>query len=365
MSELKTVFITGATGLLGSYLLKILLCGNYRVYVLSRSKDNKNCEERIMDALRFWDGGKLDLEYLKNLRIIEGDIVYPDLGINSREKLEELISEVQVIVHSAASTEIKMPLDDIRKINVEGTVNVLDFALKCRKEGGKIKKINHISTAYVVGTKKNIDFTEDMLDISQCFYNTYEQSKYEAEKLVNKYRHLGLNISIFRPSMIIGDSRDGRATDFRLFYTPLRFFSRGTFVDFPANSSTYQNLINVDMVAEGIYLLLEREEQRTYHLTAPRGVSIGNLDVIADYFGFKLPNFIPLEQFDFQKLTPVQNLLVEPYYPYFNYTVKFASAETQSVLKEYNFAIPEIDNDNLLRNMAYCEKRGFIKREKK
>ena len=51
----KTIFLTGATGLVGSYLLNILLQKGDKVYVLARSKDNKNSRDRVMDILKFWD----------------------------------------------------------------------------------------------------------------------------------------------------------------------------------------------------------------------------------------------------------------------------------------------------------------------
>lgn len=55
MDKQKTVLLTGATGLVGSYLLKILLENDYKVYVLARSKDNKNARDRVIDVLKFWD----------------------------------------------------------------------------------------------------------------------------------------------------------------------------------------------------------------------------------------------------------------------------------------------------------------------
>jgi thioester reductase-like protein len=361
---MKTVFLTGGTGLVGSYLLKILLENKYQVYVLARSKDSHSARDRVVDSLKFWDDVVVDNNSLKNLKVIEGDIVYPDLGIKSKKDIEALISEAEIIFHSAAVVELRTPLDMIRRINVEGTRNVLDFALLCQKRG-KLKKINHISTAYVVGAKNRIQFSEDMLELGQGFHNTYEQTKYEAEVLAKEYLNKDLNISIFRPGMVMGDSKEGKTNNFRLFYQPLHFFSKEIYDVFPVDPECIHNLINVDTVARAIFLLGERKEQRVYNITSPKDAAIPYcLGLAAKYFGFKLPKFISLEEFALEKLTPAQKALSEPYIPYFNSTIVFQSQKTQDTLKEYGFKYPAIDEKNILINFAYCDKKGFIKRRK-
>ena len=76
----------------------------------------------------------------------------------------------------AAITDLNWPLEEVRNINVHGTKSVLDFAVLCKKDGS-LKKVNHISTVYVVGAKR-CKFKESDLDVSQKFNNTYEQTKY-------------------------------------------------------------------------------------------------------------------------------------------------------------------------------------------
>lgn len=165
--------------------------------------------------------------------------------------------------------------------------------------------------------------------------------------------------------MIIGDSKEGKSTDFRLFYTPLRFFSQEIFSEFPADMDCCQNVINVDTVANAILLLGEKAEEKVYHLVSPACESIGFLlDLASDYFGFSLPNFVPADKFDIRKLTPVQRIMAEPYMPYFNYTARFISDQTQRVLAGYNFIWPAINKENLTKSLSYCEKRRFIKKRR-
>lgn len=354
----KIIFLTGATGLVGSYLLKLLVENGYFVYVLTRSKTDKTAEKRVLDILEFWNEEPLPACKRKQLKIIEGDITFPNLGISQRDR-EELASETEIIYHSAALAELALPLEKIRKINVEGTRNVLDFALKCRA-GGKFEKVNHISTAYVVGTK-NIEFSEGMLELGQGFNNTYEQSKYEAELLVKEYLKKDLSVSVFRPSMIMGHSKSGKTTSFRLFYHPLHFFSKKIYTRFPANPSCIQNLINVDTVAKAMLLLGEEQEPAVYHLSSPTDTSISwCFNLAAEYFGFKIPEFVSIENFDFSKWTPAQKLLANSYIPYFNYNAIFLSKETRKKLKKYYFNYPEINQPNLFKSFDFCCKKKFI-----
>ena len=362
MEENKIALLTGSTGFLGSFLAKELLDKNYFLYLLARPKKNKSAFERVIESLKFVYEDEWTDKLLSRIKVISGDITQDNLGIHSKKEIEELIKEVEIIFHSAALAELRVPLEKIRKINVEGTRNILKFALKC-KEKGRLKKVNHISTAYVVG-KKITNFSEDMLDLGQEFNNTYEQSKFEAELLINEFREKGLKISIFRPSIIMGDSKTGKTNNFRMFYQPLHFFSLEIYKRFPANLKCAQNLINIDTVAKAVSILGEIEENSTYHIVSPEDTSVEFfMKLVSEYFGVELPEFIPVEEFDFNEWTSAQKTLAEPYIPYFNFKTKFLSQKTQQLLEEYDFTYPKIDENNLFNIFEYCCKRNFIKRK--
>jgi long-chain acyl-CoA synthetase len=358
MNKTKTIFLTGGTGFLASLLAKRFLETGNKVFALSRAKGSKTSRDRVIDMIRFWDEG-FPQKFLQNLEIVEGDIVYPGMGVNDKKIKEKLLAETEIIFHSAALAELRRPLDFIRKINLEGTRNVFDFALNCRV----LEKVNHISTAYVLGDKDNIDFTEDMLELGQGFHNTYEQTKYEAELLAKEYRLKGLNISIFRPSMVMGSSIDGRTNNFRLFYEPLHFMSLNLYKEFPVTPEAVQNLVHVDPVVEGMFLLADRKEQAAYHLAAPNHMVMGPfLKLASDYFGFKLPKLVPLDKFDFSQWTPVQKELSRPFIPYFNRQAKVSCVKTNEILKTLNYALPQVTEQTLTNVFEYCYKKNFIKR---
>jgi len=178
MSNKKpTIFLTGATGLIGSYLLKILLENNHKIYVLARSKKNKSAKERVTDSVQFWE----DKISTNNLTVLEGDITQENLGLDKASQ-NILSNEVEEIFHCAASITFNLPLEEARKINVGGVKNVLDLAFAWNHTG-KLQKVNHTSTAYVCGDYEGV-FREDDLELGQGFISTYEQAKFEAERLI-------------------------------------------------------------------------------------------------------------------------------------------------------------------------------------
>jgi len=359
---MKNIFITGATGFLGSYLLKRILDDNDTfVNILARSKKSVPAKERIEKVLEYFYGKDAYDDILKRIRIIDGAIDRTFFGMDPETK-KLLISEVDEIYHSAAIAEFRVPLEVIRKTNVEGTRNVLEFAMECNRKG-RLRKLNHVSTTYLAGDRKGV-FYENELDVGQKFNNTYEQSKFEAELLVREYMKKGLNVTIFRPSILTGDSITGKTSNFKMLYQPLRFFAAELFDAIPANRAALENLIAVDSAAEAIHVIAKdlASGGNTYHVANPEIVTAGHfVDVASDFFGFKKPEFIPVEKFDQKALSDVQRLLLDPFVPYFNYTLSFDVSNLNSMLKKKRIDISQISDAFLSNIFKFCADSGFIK----
>ncbi len=359
---MKNIFFTGATGFLGSYILReFLLKEDIKPILLIRSKVGQSAIPRAEKILRyFFDKDKSKI-ILKRIKIVEGEIDKPNLGINDKVR-EELIDTIDEIYHSAAIAEFRVPLDVIRKSNVKGTKNILDLASECKNKG-RLKRVNHISTTYVVGTKTGT-FYETDLDVGQKFNNTYEQSKFEAELLVQKYRKRGLDITIFRPSILTGDYARGRTSNFKMLYKPLHFFSEELFDAVPGERAAQENLVPVDSAAKAIYLIANenRSTNKTYHISNITTVELGHfIDMASSFFGFKKPELIPLKYFDIDSLTYVQRRLIEPYIPYFHYGTHFDSKNANIILSRKKFRCPAIDDSFLIKLFEFCVESGFIK----
>lgn len=359
----KTVLLTGAAGFLGSYLTKVLLENNNTVYAPVRPAGGLDPQARMHASLGFW-GVEKGSALLGELKVFDGDIAYPGIGIKNKKQKDAVITDVDIVYHSAALARLDLPYEPIAAVNINGTKNLLELCLEIAHS--RRLKVNHISTAYVAGKQSKNVFDETMLDVGQGFNNTYEQTKFEAEKLALSYSGKGLDISVFRPSMVMGDSLEGKTNNFKLFYEPMHFFYKKIFDSFPADPHCTQNLINIDTVGRALFELGDVEGGATYHLTSPSGIMIGPfMRSVSEYFGFGMPVFVPIGKFDFASWTPAQKRLGGIFAPYFNSDISFSSSRTQAALKKQGGrAFPEIDGGNLNRIFEYCDKKGYIKKDK-
>lgn len=362
MPEKKTVFITGATGLLGSYLLKILLENGYKVYALARNKGNKTAKDRVLDVLRFWDDKILN-ENLSKLAVLTGDITHENLGLDNRT-ISLLKNEIDEIFHCAAITEFNAALAELRRVNVQGTKNLLDFFGKTYSSK-ILKGINYISTAFVCGTFDG-SFAEKDFNLNQRFNNNYEQSKFEAENIARQYLKSGLPIRIFRPPILIGEYFSGKTTEFKMFYEPLRLFSLEIFEEVPLDTRTFLNLMPVDLVAKAIYILSIHEDiGKVYHITSPNAFAIDHIvSQSSIFFNFIKPRYIELQKYKAKNVSPTAKKILETYIPYFNFIALFDCSMTQKILKKYNFEYPPIDDDFLQRIFTFCNHKRFIRIKK-
>jgi len=357
------IFLTGATGSLGSFLVKELLDKGYRLSVLVRGRQRLSAADRFRAAVEFVYRDEWDLDFISDrVTVVEGEITQPGLGIPPTE-MERLVAETDIMIHSAALAELNFPLEFIRMVNVEGTRNVMEMASQCH-QFGRLRHIHHISTMYIAGDHRG-DFDETMLDVGQGFHNTYEQTKFEAEHLVRDYQSRGLPVKILRPSMVMGDSCTGRINSFRLFYHPLHYFARELFKVFPCDLDCRQNLINIDVAVRAISTLLTDDSGNdVYHIMTPEGIRLREfLNMAARYFEFRLPRCVSSDKFDFSRLTPVQKGLCAEHVPYFNYRACFQAGKTEKLLEShYDFHYPVVNEEILRAVFRYCVETGFLKR---
>jgi len=357
----STIFITGATGLLGSYLLKILLQNGHKVYALSRSKDKQNARNRVIDILNFWDK-KVYPKYSRNLKVIEGDMSEEKLGLN--QKTEDLLkNDVEEIFHCSAITDFSWPLDKIRSINVDGTRNILNFALNCRN----LKKINHISTIYVCGDYRGI-FKETNFNMGQNFNTTYEQSKFESEGVVEEYRRKGLWIDVFRPPIIIGESTTGKVLSFdRALYQAVRLWNMEVFDYYPTKDNFKLNIVFVDELCEGILLISRKDfgRNKNYHPFNTQTVTPYYIaDLTCKYLGNKLPEFIPYDDYIKRESTPSQLRLLKSNLLFLDRNAILDSSETVGLLAENGLQLACINEKLFQKLLDFAVKKRFLTKAK-
>lgn len=199
--EVRYVLLTGATGFLGSHILRELLRRNIHVICLVRS------EEKLKKNLKYYFPG--EYEYFR-YKVRIGDIRKENFGL-SDEEYSLLANNVDMVIHTAANVSHAGHYEDFELTNVTGTQHVIDF---CKKSGAVLQ---HTSTASVHGagtveqTNPNIRFDEFSLYIGQNYtQNVYIHSKYKAEERVLLAREEGLKANIFRIGNLTWRTADGK-----------------------------------------------------------------------------------------------------------------------------------------------------------
>jgi thioester reductase-like protein len=245
------VFLTGATGFLGMEVMaRVLERGDREVIALVRAADDVAAQERLDGVLaKLWRDPS---PYRSLARAVAGDVTSPGLGMDTGTRAT-VAEEAGAVMHCAASISFDLELEEARAINVEGTREVIGLARQA-KNGGRLDRFIHVSTAYVAGITKGT-FRERQLDAGQSFRNTYEQTKWEAEHIVNEASDLDPVIA--RPSIVMGESGSGWTPAFNVLYWPIRAFSRGLFAEVPARPEALVDVVPVDYVADALVHLLE------------------------------------------------------------------------------------------------------------
>ncbi len=260
------VLITGATGFLGTQLVRRILAETkQKIIVLVRGEKLSATQNRLKNS--WWDYPELIQAIDSRIQVIPGEITKIRLGM-SEVNYQKLVEKVDYIIHAAAELDLAGDYHRMAEVNVEGTRRVLEFAGAVKARHG-LKRLSYISTAYVAGKRRGVIW-ENELTNAFGFNNNYELTKYEAEKLVATRKN-ELPISIFRPGMIIGDSQTGRIKKFNTLYFPLRLYLTGKIKFMPVRRKMKVNLVPVDYVAEAIFKLtfLPKAEGLTFHLTLP------------------------------------------------------------------------------------------------
>jgi long-chain acyl-CoA synthetase len=261
----SVVLLTGGTGFLGTEVATRLLA-RADLEIVSLVLAESDAAAAAASRRAWWHHPALRAALGTRIQVVGGDVTRPRLGLDSGTDAA-LCGRVTHIVHAAADLRVEASVEELRRTNVDGVANVLEFA---RSVHG-LRRLVHVSTAYVAGGRTGTVGEDDLTD-AFGFHSPYEQTKYEGERLVRAAAS-ELPISIVRPAMIVGDSRTGDVKTFNTFYTPLRMLLSGRLRIIPASRRLPVNIVPVDYVADAIVRLAfeAAAEGLTFHLTTPSG----------------------------------------------------------------------------------------------
>ena len=275
-----TVLMTGFPGFLGSALLpKILDRTGGDALCLVQARYAALAAQRI-DQIVVADGS---LE--GRITPVEGDITAPGLGLRGR-----VLDDVTEVWHLAAVYDLAVDRALAVRVNVDGTRNVLDALARCPN----LERLHYFSTCYVSGRYAG-PFSEDDLDVGAPFNNFYEETKHLAEVEVRRRMAAGLPATIYRPSIVVGDSRSGETHKYDGPYFILQWLLRQyKYAVVPVAgdpTTTRVNVVPRDFVVSAVAHLSGHPNAngRTYHIADPNPLTVEEVtDVLGAATGRKL-----------------------------------------------------------------------------
>ncbi|TVR03596.1 MAG: epimerase [Deltaproteobacteria bacterium] len=204
--------------------------------------------------------------------LIPGDVVHPHLGLPPRER-ERVEGECTDIIHLASLYHLGVDKRLAEEVNIQGARNVLALAERLRG----LVRLSHFSTAFVAGDREGV-ILEEELERGQRFRNTFERTKFTAEVEVRR-RMASLPISVFRPSIVVGDSRSGEIDrlDGPYFFLQMFVVSPTRLpLPLPSTANYPLNIVPVDHVARAAHALGLNPwaEGRTFHLVDPNPLGL-------------------------------------------------------------------------------------------
>ena len=268
---MPATFLTGATGFIGSEILRRLLRdeAGRRVYALVRAPDEAEAARRGRQVLfkLFMDDADATADAKRRVRWVIGELARPGLGLAPGDR-GEVVTECDEVIHAAASTNWDLSFDEAEAVNFVGVLGITELAAALAR-GGRLRRFVHVSTAYVAGRRDGAVEPEDLPDAGGPFNNTYEATKAKAERFLRKQMDK-IPITVVRPSIVVGDSGTGRTFNFNVIYFPLKLMYHDLLPVVPGRRTTTLDLVPVDYVCDAT-IALGRDPAaagRTYHLTA-------------------------------------------------------------------------------------------------
>ncbi len=346
-------FVTGATGFIGKRLVRKLLARKGSiVYFLMREESM----DKVPALLEYWGVSK------SRAIPVSGDLRSPKLGV-SREDIRTLSGNVDHFFHLAAIYDLKADAEEQMAVNIEGTRNTI--ALAAAVNAGCL---HHVSSIAAAGLFEGI-FREDMFDEAENLDHPYFASKHESEKIV-RHEYKGA-FRIYRPGMVVGDSRTGEMDKIDGPYYFFKLIQRirqmlPPWMPTIGLEGGRINIVPVDYVVDATDYIAHQPDlnRNCFHLTDPDPMRVG--DVLNTFsraahaptmslrINAALLGFIPRSiKTGLMALTPVRRLrnaimkdlgLPDDVLQFVNYPTRFDNRDAAAALKGSGIKCPHLED---------------------
>ena len=371
--ELGNVLLTGATGFLGAHILDSLMQNETgKIYCLVRSNSPDDRRGRWPQMLQYYFGNKYDGELGKRIIPVVGDITRDGLSDNAP-------TDVQTVIHTAATVKHFGSYEYFRSVNAEGTQNVINYASRIGAE------LIHISTISVSGnsladefavyrSEKLKNFYETSLFIGQPLDNVYVRSKFEAEVEVLEAIRNGLNAKIIRVGNLTNRLSDSR---FQPNYKSNAFLTRfkaaldlGMVPDYLL--PIYAEFSPIDQTADGVIKIAQyADDQCVFHLNSNRPIYFDRLVEVLNQLGYRM-DVVSGEKFNRTLQNLAKNSKTEYIYEAFqndmnengelvyDSNIRIRNDFTDWFMKKVGFEWAQIDFDYIKGYLEYFRNLGYF-----
>ncbi len=343
----ETIFLTGFPGFLGSALVGRLLDRHGREVTMTALVQPRYREQAEARAAR------IEAESPARrgrIRIVEGDITRPRLGMD-RAGYQAAQRGAREIYHLAAVYDLGVRRDVAERVNVQGTRNVLGLATDTHR----LRRFQYVSTCYVSGRYPGV-FRETDLHGPGPFNNHYEETKHRAEVEVQRAMSQGLPATVYRPAIVVGDSRTGETQKYDGPYYIIQWilrWSRTAPLPLPGDPERHRvNVVPRDFLVDAIDHLssLQAAEGKVYHLADPQARTVEEMiQVLGTVTGRRLlrvriPPRLALAAFRYlpglASLTGIEPEAV----PYFSHPTQYDATRTEQDLASSGIACPPFES---------------------
>lgn len=358
------IFLTGGTGYIGAHVAANLLDRHdATVSLLVRGRDQRDAELRLWNALQLHMPFPRFYDYLMQakIRIFRGDITSPRLGLEASD-YDRLVHGTDSVIHCAASLNRKSEKSCLN-VNLRGTLEVLQMARQAQYYHG-LRRFSNVSTVAVAGKRCHEIVAEDeSIEWERSDYDPYARTKKFCEHMVRELLP-DVPLTIFRPSIVLGDSRYPQTTQFDMVRSFV--FLAGLPV-LPFRPRDQIDIVNVDFVADAISTLHMKSnpEHDTYHLSSGNDSQTFQelTTALATAQNRRGPVFLPILEAPFQSTvnmlanrkgpTGHGAALMKVFLPYLTWNTVFDNTRVTTELgwkpvpfSQYSFPLLKFSRDN-------------------
>src|ERR1051325_2162723 len=286
------IFLTGSTGYLGSYVSTGLFRDHRETLnLLVRAKNQQEARERLWQSLQLHMDFPEFQEHVGNrLRIFLGDLTNPKFGL-ADDEYQSLVQSTDSMIHCAASLNRKSEKQCLN-VNLRGTLEVIQLGRRAQDHHG-LRRFSHVSTVAVAGTRQDELVQEDAaIDWDRSDYDPYARTKKFCEHMVHQLLP-DVSRTIFRPAIVLGDSRRPETTQFDMVQA---FSVLASLPVLPLRPDDRIDIVPADYVGKAIVAIHQKESpaHNTYHLSSGTGSQTYRelTDTLAKDGGWRRPTYV-------------------------------------------------------------------------